>query len=194
MPARYACGMTIDEQLGFSVLTAPLATVDRRALSQAWFSALYGERVTHEGETPQRYARPEARPAAERPLCARRAAPVKREPSREATGVRIARAARAEAEIAPAERRAMRSPLARKIERTFLRPPAPPHYAAFALGGALGRVQVLLRSGGQRVRLVAICPRQARAQVAAALAQARYALALRGIDIDARTAEDAGSC
>src|SRR5579871_248587 len=34
--------MTIDKHLDLSVLSAPVASVDRRSLSQAWYSALYG--------------------------------------------------------------------------------------------------------------------------------------------------------
>jgi hypothetical protein len=84
------------------------------------------------------------------------------------------------------ERRAPRSALARKIERTFLHPCAVTRKASFAIDGAQGRVQVLLQRQGSRIKLVAICPVKARAEVATALAQARYALALRGIELDAQ--------
>src|SRR5581483_5549433 len=33
--------MTISDQLQFSILSAPVASADRRVLSQAWYSALY---------------------------------------------------------------------------------------------------------------------------------------------------------
>jgi hypothetical protein len=40
MNVRDDAGM-ITQQLGYSILTAPLAAIDRRALSQAWYSALH---------------------------------------------------------------------------------------------------------------------------------------------------------
>lgn len=85
--------------------------------------------------------------------------------------------------IGPLDRRAPRSVLARKIEQVFLQPKTRLRKAAFELESACGRVQILLNTGGSRVRLIAICPQKARKEVAGALAQARYALASRGIDL-----------
>ena len=65
--------------------------------------------------------------------------------------------------------------------------------ATFTLEGARGserfRVRVLVRADGERVCLIALCSQALRATVAAALAQARYALASRGMTIVARTWE-----
>ncbi|MDP9016729.1 MAG: hypothetical protein M3N19_00220, partial [Candidatus Eremiobacteraeota bacterium] len=84
---------------------------------------------------------------------------------------------------APAtERRTLRNTLALKIERAFCKP-NPPKHASFSLEGERGRVQILLRSAGSATQIVALCPPSAREVVAAALSQARYALALRGISI-----------
>jgi hypothetical protein len=91
------------------------------------------------------------------------------------------------AEGPSADRRGPRSALARKIERAFLRPRTTCKKASFTVEGEHGRVHVLLQSRGSQLKLVAICPPKARPQVAAALAQARYALAMRGFDLDADT-------
>ena len=179
--------MTITEDLRFSVLTAPIASMDRRTLSQAWYSALYGAHETKPAQglpsskpaKPSNAATPHPKLAesAERFTCVTRAA---------SSGL-----ATPGAKGADLERRAPRSQLARKIERAFLRPRKPLRKASFTIEGAHGRVQVLLRTHGSQFKLVAICPPKARAQVAAALGQARYALALRGIDLDAQTRHEA---
>jgi len=171
--------MTITEHLEFSVVSAPLAQIDRRALSQSWYSALYGAN----GATPKsaserakvsepaaltRVARSSEKPASEKAA----ALPV----NRRALGSSPLRTGAAEI-----DRRAARSPLARNIERRFLRPGAPVQAASFALEGERGRVRILLRNAGEQLQLVAICAPSARSCVATALAQARYALAMRCI-------------
>lgn len=177
--------MTITEQLQFSVLTAPVATLDRRTLSQAWYSALYGA-----GAKPAA-TRPAARAACERgtscsskttEACGQRAA-VAAKPR--GTCVRIPALKKTVPQAPAMDRRAPRSALARKIERVLLRPRANAHKTSFTVESEYGRVRVLLASRGTQMKLVAICSPKARAHVAAALAQARYALALRGIDLDA---------
>lgn len=175
--------MTISEQLQFSVLSAPVATLDRRTLSQAWYSALYGNgegrAAKHPAPLPSsqsggfRRSAPEpAQAAAGSPRAQTRARPHAERDQIQANG-------------AAAERRAPRSALARRIERAFLRPRDPSSKASFTLDDDDGRVHVVLHSRGAQVQLIAICPPKARARVAAALAQARYALALRGIDLEA---------
>ena len=183
MAAVYPCGMTITEQLQFSVLTAPVATLDRRTLSQAWYSALYGcgrpaGGVKH-GPAPS--------PAldAQEPPVHTSVTPAFKEFAKPLAPRANAVNLPGRAEGATAERRAPRSPLARKIERAFLRPRSAAHKASFTIEGDGGRVHVLLRTQGSQLKLIAICPPKARPHVAAALAQARYALALRGIDLDA---------
>lgn len=174
--------MTITEQLQFSVLTAPLAALDRRTLSQAWYSALYGSAGAAKAaaKTPA----PAALPAAAPP----EAAHTVRAESETTAGTRAAGVTTPRhAEGTPQDRRAPRSTLARKIERVFLRPRNASHKASFTIDGEHGRVHVLLQSRGTQLKLVAICPPKARSRVATALAQARYALALRGIDLDADT-------
>ncbi len=177
--------MTITEQLQFSVLTAPVATLDRRSLSQAWYSALYGE----SGSAKLANAKAlNANAFAVEPNGAqadtREASP---RLSRTGAACASARKTADRAQDVLPERRAPRSALARKIERAFLRPRAASKKASFTVEGEHGRVHVLLQSGGSRLKLVAICPEAARRQVADALAQARYALAKRGIELETDT-------
>jgi hypothetical protein len=173
--------MTITEQLQFSVLTTPVAALDRRALSQAWYSALYGSTGAR---SEKHFSGPLREIAGARTACGVPAATASAslEGARSRAG---SVASRAQIEGTTPDRRAPRSALARKIERAFLRPRAARGKASFTIEGDGGRVHVLLRSQGTRLKLIAICPPKSRSQVASALAQARYALALRGIDLDA---------
>ena len=176
--------MTITDQLQFSVLTAPVAALDRRTLSQAWYSALYrsGASAPVRGKCALEASNGGAHGNANPRACA--AAAGEREPAFAA----VQTASRSQNERSagvPMERRAPHSPLARRIERAFAHRNRPAAKNTFVIEGAHGRVHVLLQSRGPRLKLIAICPQRARAQVAAALAQARYTLALRGIDLDA---------
>ncbi|HET9095278.1 MAG TPA: hypothetical protein VFN37_01340 [Candidatus Baltobacteraceae bacterium] len=182
--------MTINEQLQFSVLTAPVAALDRRALSQAWYSALYG---SGKGTGAMKAAGPIAcaQTAAAPPLSPDAA----RFPYADAERVAAPPASAAGTlctEAAPQDRRAPRSTLARKIERAFLRPHSRSRKTSFTVEGDHGRVHVLLQSSGSQFKLIAVCAPKARPHVAAALAQARYALAMRGIDLDAAARSLAG--
>jgi hypothetical protein len=174
--------MTIPEHLQLSVLTAPIATLDRRTLSQAWYSALYGNREA--AQKSANVARSQSLPAAPVHIPLRSA--VHGDATHETAAARkLTMPSNApNARGGEIERRAPRSPLARKIERAFLHPRKMPRKATFSLEGEHGRVQVMLRSHGSQVKLVAICAPKAKAHVAHALAQARYTLALRGIDVD----------
>jgi hypothetical protein len=174
------------QQLEVSILAAPLAAIDRRALSQAWCTAL-------------RFAPPD-----------RRAAPA---PMRDCPGPTVPASARL-CEVAPAtprvtcplsphvaasKRRAgggdeawqdalrrprARAPLAQRIERAFSDPRSRPRRATFALGRGRTRVHVILQSTSERVVLLAICPPEVCGVVSRALSQARSALAARGIGLE----------
>lgn len=169
------------QQLRAGILSAPLAAIDRRSLSQAWYSALgyAGQRTAPgtrscrraasgaaEKETGTGITRPET--AASRRVWLRPCTPpgAKRDAS---------------ASLAAPERRASPSALGRAIARRFARASSPPARATFSLDG--GRVHVLLRDSGREVRLIALCAPGARVAVARALEQARYALAARGITL-----------
>jgi hypothetical protein len=75
-------------------------------------------------------------------------------------------------------------PLSRRIERTFFRQSAPLRRATFSLGRGRARVHVILQSTASTVTLVALCRPEMRRVVARALAQARWALAARGIQFN----------
>ncbi len=172
---------SIQDDLRFDILQAPLAAIDRRVLSQAWFSALHlaHDHASHNGAAPgllsagndtRRSPRASGRECAvERTSAERLPAPTFRETRVDAHDTQ------------QSDRRVARSPLARKIERTFLRPNAARRSATFAVDGAGGRVHVVLQRADEQMRLVAICPPAVRERVEQALAQARYALALRGV-------------
>jgi hypothetical protein len=171
----------ITQQLGYSILTAPLAAIDRRALSQAWYSALHLARCGSSGANgPPPIAK--ARTPESLPELIQQAGTSHRGQPFAATP-RTNDASRTNVE--PSERRALRSPLARRIERTFLDPARPVRRATFSFAvtreGTRARVHVALQSGASGMRLVAVCPPALRAGVARALDQARYTLAVRGI-------------
>lgn len=181
--------MNIDEHLGLSVLSAPVASYDRRALSQAWYSALYGahERPQSAGAAQISNAtppRPKRAQGAETPLGSSRRSTSPSLPSARAA-TRINANAIAKGEML--DRRSPRLALAKAIEKTFSSRSALPRKAAFTVDGQSGRVQILLRAGSGRIDLVAICAPRAAGQVAAALAQARYALSRSGIHLNVAT-------
>lgn len=171
------------EQLGFSILAAPIAAVDRRALSQAWYSALH---LAH-GSSPRAAAAPSAeqRVLERTPIAKAYQSFVNANAKAHALDARVPLRERrmAAAEPGALERRASRSALARAIERTFLDPRAQVRRATFAVGDGADRVHVTLQTIGKRVRLVAVCAPNARPAVSKALAQARFALAERGIEV-----------
>jgi hypothetical protein len=164
--------MTNTQQLGISVLSAPLAAIDRRALSQAWYSAL------HLAQDHAPVARGSTRVVALARPARLQALPARQTPPARASGGVLARAHASQTSPArPAlavERRTPRTLLARRIERALLDP---------RLRGA--RIVVMLHGAGDRVRLVALCAPSARRAVAAALEEARFALASRGIALHA---------
>ena len=167
------------QELNVCVLAAPLAAIDRRELSQAWYSALRC--------APSDKEQAQAPAKRNEPFRVRRQnLPLETDvPSRKRTPERfesVARAARRSegdrSAIALTERRT-RSPLARSIERTLLeRRPAPRRATLTAEGK---RVHVMVHASEGLVRLVAVCPPSIREVVARALAQARFALASRGV-------------
>jgi len=165
-------------RLEFDVLTAPLAEIDRRALSQAWYSALHLASASA-GSRPARVA-PSAQSARSHKNPS--AAAIRASRARVASNPRVVRANRERpvCQVA-ADRRSPRSQLARGIERVAARPLASARAASFAVRGPHGRVQILLRSQGGRTHLIAVCTPEARVDVARALEQARYALARGGI-------------
>ena len=180
--------MPITEELQFSVLSAPLAAADRRLFSQAWYSALYRTDAPAAAQTQPAATQATERCALPRPSAReQRAHESMRNVSAHPTSAQRATAAYG------GERRAPRLQLARKIARFVLQLRRKKSGATFTIGGARGRVRVLVRADGDRVLLIALCSEPVKATVAAALAQARYALASRGTSITARIWER-GAC
>ena len=166
-----------------AVVATRLPNIDRRALSQAWYSALHLNQ-----------AQPEAT----------RAHPASAAIS-SAIGPRIARTGKPETAAAPVaarvpvrpyaqpavpgftERRGPVTELSRRIETLLVRHAAnvPVRPATLALKAGDGRVQLLVRGDGAATRVVALCPAHLRDRVDRALAHARFALAAAGNRIEA---------
>jgi len=177
------------QQLEVSILAAPLGAIDRRALSQAWYSALRLGRT--------------APPAAATVSTASRggsSCPKQREshpsPRLGAPPARPAGASRShstrEPEICedaefrrPGVARAPRPQLAGAIERAFA--DAALRRATFSVGRGSARIHIVLQTKGNRTTLIALCRPHLSGVVARALAQAQVALAARGIGVDLRT-------
>jgi hypothetical protein len=177
------------QQLEVSILAAPLAAIDRRALSQAWYSAL------HLAAQDRRHI-----PAHDCRLCTV-ATPGEPKPPKD-TDVSSARAPRARVQHTPQRKpvqittqsstirfSANRSavPLSQRIERRFAHSTLQVKRATFSMGRGAARVHVILQTNGNVATLVALCRPQMRGVVARALAQARFALATRGVLLDFET-------
>lgn len=168
-------------QLQVSILAAPLAAIDRRALSQAWYSALRLARdqrpTLHTRGNNSRGAQLRKRVGVElvvpEDLC--NAAHARASFS----GLASRSIAGDKAVWGIFDRRMPRLPLARRIESVLFDRRSQAKRASFTIGR--GRVHVVLQSKGDRVVLVALCSPTLRTIVVRALAQARFALAARGI-------------
>jgi hypothetical protein len=163
-----------------AVLATHLAATDRRALSEAWYSALHlaaapAARCAAAGRGATAEMRPvrDARPG-EAPL--RR--PGAFDPRQRPPGAARVREGRPDGDP---ERRAPKSELGRRLERALLRRLPRATQTQFALSAAGGRVHLLVRANGSRTRVVAVCAPALRERVERALAHARFALAARAI-------------
>ena len=172
-------GMTTTQQLTMSVLTAPLAQIDRRTLSQAWYSALQLARPQQYSTTPLDAKRQNF---TARPMQTQRAKNDDGHPAVPAQLRKISHHDRAPHGTLAPDRRAARSSLARRIERQFLHPMKRPTSATLRFAdGSRCRVSLLQRDG--IVHLIVVTPvRHARA-LREALDQARFALARSGVRI-----------
>ncbi|HXM06288.1 MAG TPA: hypothetical protein VN936_02430 [Candidatus Acidoferrum sp.] len=171
------------DPLRVSVLAAPLAAIDPRALSQAWYSALHlaRERPT---QTPQ------SRATSGEPQRLG-AAPAKtevasREPHRAMQPCR-ARAGSAARGVTgePLAHRA-RATFTRRIELAPARRSGPSGRAAFVVVDGSKRALIVLQTRGATTHVVAICAPAHRQAVAFALSQVRAALAARGLAFRSR--------
>jgi hypothetical protein len=189
--AMIVCMMT--HELEVSILAAPLAQMDRRALSQAWYTAL--RLAPNAAIAPQQAARGDAA----RVLGASR----RFVENRKSTGP--ANVAAAPARFCVPSRgsigcvevhgvgRSRRLPLAERIARVFAGSPTCVKRATFSLGRGNARVHVILQTIGERPTLLALCRPELRTIVGRALAQARLALARRGIGVELYTVAEEGS-
>ena len=164
---------------GVAVVATQLARTDRRALSQAWYSALH---LAHDAHAI-------AAPAVRRAVCvvpssgSVRAKTPDQRASRSAGRPPLVRGERApRTPVAPAsERRRPVSETTARIERALshLAVPARPSCAQ-TIELAEGRVRLLVRTERGRTRVVALCSDALRDHVERALARARFALAAMG--------------
>jgi hypothetical protein len=167
-----------------TVVATQLALTDRRALSEAWYSAL------HAAGPPRRDALARGPAVAPRRAPGRLTGPLVQAHER-ALEARVPLVSRAHvarvtrAEHVP-ERRAPQSALARRLQRAIVRRIRRGLPGSFAMRAGEGRVQILVRSDGSATRIVAICAPPLRARVERALAQARFALAAYGVRCEVR--------
>jgi hypothetical protein len=174
------------QQLEVSILAAPLAAIDRRALSQAWYSALRlaspGERISDCPRPRQRVSAP-ASARTQNPTVSAHRMEVETRPPR-ATPTKPTAISGDEETPNALRRRARRCALAQRIERAFGDSSAHPRRATFSMGQGNARVHVILQTRGTSTTLLALCRPELRTVVARALAQARFALAARGIVVE----------
>ncbi len=165
------------DDVRYSVLSAPLAQIDRRALSQAWVSALHLSQAPNARRatpTPCRSRKNGGERSSTAHLPSARTASV----DERTHALRVDRRAMI---IAGGERRSSQSSFARRIVETLLAPRNTARRCTLALDGAKGRVHLLLGGSDRRLHLVALCAPGVRGEVERALREVRYALAARGI-------------
>lgn len=174
-------------QLEVSILAAPLGAIDRRALSQAWYSALRLAPQAPQTQKRSPFDR-ERMPAHGGGL--RNVTPQASRSAHSGTlhsqtiGSKRAGNACGRESAAGACINASRVRLAERIERAFGSPATNLKRATFSLGPGNARVHVVMQTAGARTTLLAICRPELRDVVARALAQARAALAARGVGIE----------
>jgi len=173
----------MQQTTGVAVLATHLAHTDRRALSQAWYSALH----LAEPMTPSLRAR-----LAPGPATAARGTP---QNARAAGGEALARNVRTahgyraaprasqsqRRETSAAPERRIPTELARRIERGLSRRAPRGGASSFTVAAAGGRVHLIVRSDGASTRVVAVCAPPLRERVERALAHVRFALAGSGL-------------
>jgi flagellar basal body rod protein FlgG len=175
------------QKLEVSILAAPLASIDRRALSQAWYSALRFAPNTLPLPAVAKHHNVVAWP---RPASARYAAEPSRPPApqryRAAAMPSKSGASRSGKEENDVRRVRVRPALEQRIERVFFNARSAPRRATFSLGRGAARIHVILQTNGRRTTLLALCRPEMRPLVAEALSRARIALAARNIGVEMR--------
>jgi hypothetical protein len=177
------------QRLEVSILAAPLAAIDRRALSQAWYSALHLARQDRR-LVPARECRP--------PIVATRSEPERQDEldlcrprAAEPRAQHFVQTKSSQVRIQPGATRISANrgslPLSQRIERRFAHSTSQVKRATFSMGRGAARVHVILQTNGNVATLVALCRPQMRGVVARALVQARVALSTRGVLLDFET-------
>ncbi len=181
------------QQLEVSILAAPLAAIDRRVLSEAWYSAL---RLVCQPRQTSAIAPLARSPVAQ---CVRAYTRNVQERSwRDRVEMRRFHTLPTKPSTTCGDEvrtniSGRRCALARRIERAFAQPNSHAKRATFSMGRGNARVHIILQTKGECTALLAICRPELRHVVARALAQARLALAARGIGIELR-GSGAGEC
>lgn len=176
------------QQLEMNALEAPLAAIDRRSLSQAWYSALRLARPQECVVTPLGRAANESFSLAanfsksERKALA--AQPAESRPARTRSSNAPPNAAQ-QGVARVADSRVI--PLSQRIEHRFAQSPAPVKRATFSMGRGAARVFVVVQTNGNVTTLIALCRPEMRAIVSRALAAARFTLTTHGFVIDIQT-------
>ena len=175
----------MEQTTGVAVLATHLVT-DRRALSQAWYSALHLAEPSPRPRTPSQRVAPSKAMAQRRTESSNSAlGRMRRTCAGTSSGAGSLRsrgdAARADSGVHVSERRV----LARRIAHDVARGTADHTTRSFAMRLDGGRVHVFVRGDGARIRIVAVCAEALRSRVERALAQARFALAGRGLRAEA---------
>jgi hypothetical protein len=175
-------------ELQVSILAAPVAAMDRRAVSQAWYSALgLAPHANQVAGFPRHSAAATAVRAQARSTPSAAATRIDERSTRPTVRNKL----ELRAGIPAVKYRALlqRRALAKQIERAFADPAAPPKRATISMGRGNARVRVILQTNRTGTTLLALCRPEIRAVVGRALAQARCALAARGIGIEIRVPE-----
>ncbi|HEY3674994.1 MAG TPA: hypothetical protein VGK84_03305 [Candidatus Tumulicola sp.] len=171
------------DPLRVSVVAAPLAAIDPRALSQAWYSALHLARAcpTHEPQSRE-VARGSERPGG----TPAKTEVVHREAHRAMLPCRIPVASTARRGTSEPIVHRTRAAFARRIELAVARRSEAPARAAFVALDGSKRALIVLQTRGSVTHVVAICAPAHRQAVATALSQVRASLSARGIVLQSR--------
>lgn len=165
-----------------AVIYAPLGKTDRRALSEAWYSALHLQTRQDLGAQTRRRVgksyerRSGVRVRGDQPFEGRSRISTTPSGRTMEAGIR---------QNPGCERRASRLTVARKIERLAHASQGCNQSATLTLEGDHGRVHIVIRVIARQVRVIAVCAPKARDIVRDALLQARCALARNGMALDA---------
>jgi len=180
------------QQLQVSIIAAPIAALDRRALSQAWYSALgftsqsktRAELSAHRALNGQPRSQPGAVPVSLRHRAVADA------PGSHARMFWRSATVSDEERLTLSRGRDVRAALAKKIEAAFCAPRSFPKRSTFSMGRGSARIHIVLQTNGSSTMLLALCRPELRAVVTRALAQARLALAARGLGVASPAIEE----